>query len=223
MAPYAQTFGADSDTSFKPHCWQGSAPHCNQERMIPDPHLKGREMQKCKYNLGCYRHCMSNPNMQLFAADLPPTGKTLQRKRRVTPGCHRMRNCCLLKNMQQYLEAAGKSMRCLWKTLSLLCRRGLIAAVRMLSCPPDTTRLNHTSAAQTCLFPSLPFFPLPFPTPLQLPREFGGKNTGATVDSRQYQHFPSTRQCCCSAWKGTSEHRSTSYCWGPSLLSLDLG
>lgn len=54
MAPYAQTFGTDSDISFKPHCWQSSAPHCDQERMIPGPYLKGRDMQKCKCNLGCY-------------------------------------------------------------------------------------------------------------------------------------------------------------------------
>lgn len=115
---------------------------------------------------------MSNPNTQLFAADLPPTGKTLQRKRRVTPGCHRMRNCCLLRNMQQYLEAAGKSMRCLWKTLSLLCRRGLIAAVRILSCPPDTTPTQaqpHLSCSDLPLpFSSLlpPSLPNPSATPV---------------------------------------------------------
>lgn len=39
-----------------------------------------------------------------FAADLPPSGKTLQRKRRIPEG-HRIRNCCLLISMQRYLEA----------------------------------------------------------------------------------------------------------------------
>lgn len=130
------------------------------------PTATRRRMQKCKCNLGCdwqTWHCTSNPNTRLFAADLPPAGKTLQRKkRRVTQGCHRTRNCCLLRNTQQH---SRREMQVLpledtvlavphfwWHTES---HGGSVAAVRM----PDTTL---TQAPPQLRHPDLPlpFFPL---------------------------------------------------------------
>lgn len=70
----------------------------------------------------------------------------------------------------------------------------------MLSCLPDTTPTQappHLSCSDLLLL-SLPSPPL---------HSSHGNLVGrAQVVSRQYQHFMSTWQCCCSAWKGTSEH-----------------
>lgn len=49
MAPYTQTFSTDSYICFKIHCWQGSAPHCKQERLIQGSTWKGEGCRNAKH------------------------------------------------------------------------------------------------------------------------------------------------------------------------------